>query len=472
MSRSAYLGLRSRLVLALLATSALTVGVVAVTLLSPLEQSLRRDELESLHQAALVVRPLLSRVAEDALRPGSPALDRAVKAAAERVDAQVVVVSASGRLLAATVARPGARATQAARAVREDRVVRFIHGTGEGTEATYALPGTVRERRLGLAVTRRIDEASSAAQTVRNATLLAAAAGMGAALLLGFALSGRLVRRLRDLRDTALRVAHLGFVVEMVPDRRRDEIGDLQRAFATMQSRLREQEQARRTFVSTASHELRTPLASLRLMLDLAREELDRDPSDVEEARREVQRAAGQAERLSALAGELLDLSRMDAGVPADLRLVDVAAVTAAVVREFSARAAASAQHLRLDGAPDAWSIADQGHVAQVVRIVLDNALRFAPPGEPIDVTVTADAEACCVRVRDRGPGIPAAERDAIFERFARGASTGGEGGFGLGLAIGRELAVRMDGELILVDLDGGLGACFELRLPPAPPAD
>ncbi len=468
MRRPGFLGLRGRLVLALLATSALTVGVVAITLLSPLEHRLRADEIESLHQAAVVVRPLLARVPEEALRPGSARLDRAVKLAAGRVDAQIVVASRTGALLAATVARPGDRVAQAARAAREHRVVRYVSGGGPAIEATYAVPGRVGEQLVGIAVTRQLDEAVSATQTVRHAMLLAAAAGMGAALLLGLALSARLVRRLRSLRDTALRVAQLGLVVQMIPDDRRDEIGDLQRAFSTMQNRLREQEEARRTFVSTASHELRTPLASLRLMLDLAREELEREQPDSVEARREVERASGQAERLSLLANELLDLSRIDAGVPSDLQLVDAAAITGAVVREFSARAESQGQGLRLEAGTGAWSIADHGHVAQIVRIMLDNALRFAPPGEAIDVAVTATAQAVAVRVRDRGPGIPRAEREPIFERFARGAATGGEGGFGLGLAIGRELATRMNAQLQIVDVEGD-GACFELRLVPAP---
>jgi signal transduction histidine kinase len=473
MRRPAFLGLRSRVVLSLLATSAVTVGVVAVTLLSPLERHLRGDELESLHQAALVVRPLLSHVPENALRPGSAKLDHAVKTAAGRVDAQIVMVAMSGGLLAATVTRPGDRATQAARAAREHRTVHSVRETSVATEATYAVAATVGEQHVGISVTRQLDEAVSAAQTVRHAMLLAAAAGMAAALVLGLALSRRLIRRLRSLRDTALRVARLGLVVEMVPDARRDEIGDLQRAFATMQSRLREQEDARRTFVSTASHELRTPLASLRLMLDLAHEELECDPPDHREARREVERAAGQAERLSALADKLLDLSHIDAGVPAELRLLDVATIAGAVVREFGARADATGQQLRLDAAGAAWAVADGGHVAQIVRIVLDNALRFAPAGEPIDVTVTAAAEAVGIRVCDRGPGIPPDERETIFQRFERGTATGGEGGFGLGLAIGRELAARMHGELVIVDgEDGGGGACFELRLVPGPAGD
>jgi signal transduction histidine kinase len=82
-------------------------------------------------------------------------------------------------------------------------------------------------------------------------------------------------------------------------------------------------------------------------------------------------------------------------------------------------------------------------------------------------------AEAVGIRVCDRGLGIPPDERETIFERFERGAAMGGEGGFGLGLEIGRELAARMHGELVIVDVeDCGGGACFELRLPPGQTGD
>ena len=80
------------------------------------------------------------------------------------------------------------------------------------------------------------------------------------------------------------------------------------------------------------------------------------------------------------------------------------------------------------------------------MRILIDNALRYAPPGKPIQVIATHDRGDVVVRVSDRGPGVPVEEREHIFERFHRGKATSVEIGFGLGLAIGRELAERMGG--------------------------
>jgi signal transduction histidine kinase len=111
--------------------------------------------------------------------------------------------------------------------------------------------------------------------------------------------------------------------------------------------------------------------------------------------------------------------------------------------------------------------VADPDRVAQIVRVLLDNALRFAPPGTTIVVELTSDTQSCAIAVHDRGPGVPEDDREQIFERFRRGTETGGEGGFGLGLAIARELARRMDGDVVLVSDTSG--ARFELRLVPAP---
>jgi signal transduction histidine kinase len=266
-----------------------------------------------------------------------------------------------------------------------------------------------------------------------------------------------------------LKVARLGPVVEMAPDQTRDEIGDLSRAFAVMQDRLREQEEARRTFVSTASHELRTPLTSLRLMLDLLHEELGGDaPVDVEAARDQVDKARSLSDRLAALAAQLLDLSRLDAGVPLRSELIELREEARAVIAEFGVRAQETGRPVELHGDGAVWAVADPGGVAQILRVLIDNALRFAPAGTAVDVTVSGGAEAV-LRVSDRGPGVPAAEREEIFERFRRGSLTGGQSGFGLGLAIARELARRMDSDVVLREAERG--ACFELHLRPAPAA-
>ena len=110
------------------------------------------------------------------------------------------------------------------------------------------------------------------------------------------------------------------------------------------------------------------------------------------------------------------------------------------------------------------WGRGDPDAVARVVRILLDNALRYGPRGAPIAVEAHSGSGFAKITVSDRGPGIPPEERDRIFERFHRGTAQGSAGGFGLGLAIGRELGRRMGGELE-VDSDGRRGTRFVLTL-------
>ncbi len=174
--------------------------------------------------------------------------------------------------------------------------------------------------RYVLAVRKSIGEIPDVVGVVRRAFLDAALAGLALTLILGIPLSARLVRRLSRLREAALELAHGGPAVEVPVDRAHDEVGDLARTLATMQQRLRQQEEARRAFVSTASHELRTPLTSLDGMLELLRDDLTDENPDLEDARALVERAHAQSRRLGRLAADLLDLSRIDAQVAAALR--------------------------------------------------------------------------------------------------------------------------------------------------------
>jgi signal transduction histidine kinase len=466
MRRPTSFGLRPRLVLALVATSALTLAVAAAALLSPLEQRLVDSELESLSQAADGAQASLAALPRADLAAGSATTRRAVSAIARRADGEVVLVDDQGRVLAPE--DPDADDVAAARrALRTGTTSSGVIGEGANAEARVARPLRVRGRTLAISVSRPLDTVRSAAAVVRRAMVTAALLGLGVALLIGTALASELVRRLRRLRDTALLVARVGPVVELEPSTGHDEIADLTRAFAVMQGRLREQEEARRTFVATASHELRTPLTSLQLVLHLLREELeagDADPASVSE---QVEHAAAITGRVSALAAQLLDLSRLDAGVPPRRELIELRETCRAVIAEFSLRADESDRTIRLQADDALWAVADPDGVAQVVRVLLDNALRFAPAGTAVAVDLTADADACVIAVHDRGPGVPQAEREQVFERFRRGSETGGEGGFGLGLAIARELARRMDGDVVIAD--DSSGARFELRLVGAP---
>jgi signal transduction histidine kinase len=234
-----------------------------------------------------------------------------------------------------------------------------------------------------------------------------------------------------------------------------------------MQRALRRQEEARRAFVATASHELRTPLTSLQGNLELLTEDLERGELDVDDARAQLRGAQFELRRLSNLASELLDLSRLDAGVALRREPVELGELTRAVAAEFGLRARDRAVELVVvPPTGPVWAGGDPGAVARAARILIDNALRFSAAGDEVRVAAAYHGERATLEVTDNGPGVPAGERELIFERFQRGTHTGGEGGFGLGLAIGRELARRMDGELELPAQIEGAGARFVLTLP------
>jgi signal transduction histidine kinase len=324
-----------------------------------------------------------------------------------------------------------------------------------------------------LAVRKSIDEIPGAVSAVERAFEIAALVAIVLTLFIAIPLAGTLVRRLQRLRQAALQLAVGGNVADFPADRARDEIGDLARSFSIMQRRLRQQEEARRAFVSTASHELRTPLASLNGMLELLADDLQADHVDLEDASALLTRARAQSRRLSRLAADLLDLSRIDAEVPLRSELLELGELGRAVLAEFElASASRGVSAILEDESSPVWTLADPGSVARILRILLDNALRVAPRGSEVKVVVRASPQPTII-VSDRGPGVAPEERSLIFERFKRGRETGGEAGFGLGLAIGRELAERMGGELVLADT-AQPGATFVLRLRPtgAPSSD
>ncbi len=480
-------GLRTRLLIALPATSALTLLAAALALLGPLQDQLREQAADNLEAAVLSSRPQFERVVTRALsatRRGPLEVRRArifeeVRGPAldlrRRTDSRVLVSDAVADLddpiydTDADLAPPRLAAYRALRLGGAQRIV----SNDSAVVAVRLLPGRNfagnRDPYL-LIVEKPLRDVSDAVAQVRRAFAAAAGVGLAVALLLGATLATTLSRRLTRLRRSALRVAQEGPDAPVPRDEGRDEVGDLARTLAAMQRALRRQEEARRTFVATASHELRTPLTSLQGTLELLGEDLADDDLDLADARDQVARAQGDLRRLGRLAAELLDLSRLDAAVELRSEPVELGELCRAVAAEFALRARDRDIDLRLLPPPGpCWARGDPGAVARVVRILLDNALRYSPTGAPIAVSAAYHGDHATVEVADRGPGVARDEREVIFERFRRGASTLGEGGFGLGLAIGRELAQRMDGDLALADLDDRepvTGARFRLSLP------
>jgi signal transduction histidine kinase len=502
------LGLRGRIVGAVLVTAVAALAVAAVVLLGPLEHSLRNAEENTLKQQV----PPSARNSFTRVDPSlayyydvAKNMPPAVRVASER--ARDRLVTGEKALYAHIGNAPevailgyfdnagqnptwvswwpdrdliaGDLADDAARAYLHQHSV-YNLGSINGVEyARAAIPFTTTAyygsvavpQRWVLIVRKSLGEVHSAVAAVRTAFLVAALVALALALVLGIPISARIVRRLRLLRQAALRLAREGPGVDVPVDRVRDEVGDLARTFAMMQTQLEQQEEARRAFVATASHELRTPLATLDGMLELLEDDLASGDPDLDDAQSLLERARAQSHRLGRLAADLLDLSRIDAQVELRSEPVELGELSRAVLAEFDLGTAVRQIATSLDDtAGPVWALGDPGSVARIVRILVDNAVRLSPEGGHITVQLR-NGDRASVTVCDQGPGVAVEERELIFERFMRGRETAGRAGFGLGLAIGRELAERMGGELVLENGDDP-GARFTLRLPVAQAPD
>jgi signal transduction histidine kinase len=239
-----------------------------------------------------------------------------------------------------------------------------------------------------------------------------------------------------------------------------DELGQLAAAFADMQRQLGRLDGARKQFIAQASHELRTPIFSLGGFLELLEDE------DLDERTRAgfIAQVRGQVDRLRKLTTELLDLSRMEAGA-LELRPepTDLGELAREVAAEFAPAAARHHSPLRVAPAPEALELeVDPARVAQVLRILVDNALVHTPPGTAIDVSATRVDGHVELRVADTGHGIKRQAMPHIFEPFF----TDGDAarGAGLGLAIAHELASQMQGRLAVRSRPGETS--FTLVLP------
>lgn len=475
-------GLRGRIIGVVLVTTVATLAVAAVALLGPLEQSLRQAEQTTLHNhlknstlRQFEALPALNELT----KPGGP-LQHLQAQLESTLGATVLVFGFPGS--GGADSNPLVYQAHGADAVTDndsDVIYAFQHerprysfvSIKDSEYIQAAIP--FRNHGLVYVLTARksIDEIADAVAVVRRAFLDAALAGLALTLILGIPLSARLVRRLRALREAALELAQEGPGVQVPVDRAHDEVGDLARTLAVMQQRLRSQEEARRSFVATASHELRTPLTSLDGMLELLDDDLRYADPDLEDARSLLARARAQSRRLGRLAADLLDLSRIDAQVELRSEPVELGELSRAVMAEFELGTAERGIRSSLqDRGGSVWALGDPGSIARILRILLDNAVRLSPAGSEIQVALRRSPDVA-ISVCDEGPGVAQEERDAIFSRFRRGRDTAGQAGFGLGLAIGRELAERMGGALVLED-DDSTGATFTLKLPRAPAAD
>jgi two-component system, OmpR family, sensor kinase len=319
----------------------------------------------------------------------------------------------------------------------------------------FRMPGAV------VLLTQRVSDVEDAASLVERQFLIATVFALAVAGLVGWAAAVAISQRLSRLELAATRVA-AGHFDQPIGDQAPDELGRLARAFDLMQSRLDQVDRARKDFIANASHELRTPLFSLGGFLELLENE------DLDDATREefLLTMREQVRRLTKLASDLLDLSRLDAGaVEIEREPIDLNATARTLVREFRGLAAKHGSRVVLtrDGDQAPRAVGDEQRVQQIGRVLVDNAIRHTPRGTEVRVGVRGENGHAQLAVTDDGPGITDAGRDHLFERFARGEHATAAGS-GLGLAIARELAQRMDGSLEVESRPGHTQ--FTLELP------
>ncbi len=331
---------------------------------------------------------------------------------------------------------------------------------GVGRQAIAAEPLMVEDRVVGVAVfADSLNDVEANVSVIRRQIIVSGAAALVIAILAGYLVARALSLRVKRLERAARKVASGDFTDTIQADSD-DELGQLAAAFDDMQAQLAQLDRARKQFIASASHELRTPIFSLGGFLELlADEELDEDTR-----RQFLEQLQGQVERMRNLATELLDLSRLESGA-LELRPepTDIGQLAREVAAEFTPAAARHHADVSLDLMREPIELdCDPERVAQVLRILLDNALVHTPEGTGVRVSAARANGHVRLEVSDKGLGIKRQNMPHIFEPFFT--SNDEAQGAGLGLAIARELAERMNGELTVRSVPGR--TTFSLELP------
>lgn len=222
-------------------------------------------------------------------------------------------------------------------------------------------------------------------------------------------------------------------------------------------------EQMRRDFISNVSHELRTPLAAVRALAEMLEHEVE-DPG-VKEV---VVRIVSQVDRMTALVNELLDLSRIEAGaIQLAIAPVAVREAAAEAAATLEPRAAREGKVLALEVTDEAVAVADRQALVRMLTNLLDNAVKYSPPGGTVRLSARRDNGTVEIAVEDEGPGIAPEHLPRVFERFYKGDPARASEGVGLGLAIVKHLA-RAHGGSVHAENRAEGGARFVVRLPAA----
>ncbi|MDE2304985.1 MAG: HAMP domain-containing protein [Gammaproteobacteria bacterium] len=444
-----------------LAMAVIAAGSIAVT------NAIATRELESLEWQK---RPAVSVAASEALARGGPAALRAWLAANRHrlIGHDLYIIGPDGRdLLGRTLSPPARHRLEFGRQAEE---LGFTHRRFGG-----AAPLDLRPMRLAPQIVTADGRVYTILIAPRRPGLFGALtlpgippAVLAIALIVSALASGWLARQLsapiRRMQAGARALAEdrLELRVSAGLDGRKDELAVLARDFDAMAEQLRATRAARRQLLRDISHELRSPLARMRVAIALARQ----SPAD---PARQIDRMEREIERLDGLIGQVLKLARLHPHAPVlEREAVDLDELLAEVVRDASFEAAAKRVSVRLQGAARRELAANRELLRSAIENVLRNAVRYSPDGADVDLRIESEADAVRIHVLDRGPGVPAAELQRIFEPFYRVAESRDRdsGGEGIGLAITAQVLRAHGGAAQASNRPGGgLDVLLELPL-------
>ncbi len=503
--------LRQRLMLSHLVVIILAMGLVALTLLSFLENYFLQSAEDSLiAQARFTVQTIIP----NALTAGPPVttqapLNNAIQQQAGNLNLQTSPLTPTAGLLN-TLDLSSLANTSLQLGTQLDTRVRLLNAQGHvlidssksATDSdllndalvTRALQGQYASRidttsaapavsvampilndgqTMGVAyLTQSLRDVLTVLNDLRARLLLSTLIALALSAFVGGWLSRRITRPVQQLTSAAEAVA-AGHFDQAVQVNSHDELGRLGQTFNDMTSRLQAARQMQVDFVADVSHELRTPLTSIKGTIETLRAGA---VNDLEVRDRFLETVETETDRLIRLVNDLLMLSRVDSAAlnlrrkPTDMgRLVQ--ALADRLAQQVQAQAATRDLKIDVTVDPDvplAWADADR--IEQVLRNLMDNAIKYSRPGGSITLRVSTTADHwVLIQVRDEGIGIPASELPRLGERFYRADKARSRGGHGLGLAIAQSLIRAHGGELWL-ESEEGVGTTARFTVPTLSP--
>lgn len=333
--------------------------------------------------------------------------------------------------------------------------------TVEGDTLVTAQPVVLGEETGALVVVKYLDEDRAELLDTMRTLAIVSLLSLLAVVALAAWQSGRLLAPLRVLRETAEEIGETD-LTRRIPLSGNDDITSLSRTVNGMLDRIESAFVGQRQFLDDAGHELRTPLTVLRGHLELL------DTGDPEEIAETQALLLDEVDRMSRLVGDLILLAKSDRPDFVTTAQVDLSALT----RDVLAKARGLGDRVwLLDDTAESTALLDEQRLTQALLQLCDNAVKHTVTGQTIAIGSSYEGGLVELWVRDTGPGIPAADRELIFDRFGRSAVPEGDEGFGLGLSIVQAIAAAHQGT-VHVEQARPTGACFVISVPAEPAPD